>query len=229
MKVVFDCFGKDYSRSSTPKAFTKSSRVKPWVKARAVDVATLKGLRKPVIEPFQGSRSLQIPNPGRCPGLFYSALSAQQGLHILGRSTQHRASAALDDGPLNQVRMLDQQRNDLIVAEVLLPQTELAIDRLAGAEEFARLDAHLPDQLAQVLFAERLKIVIDLRKRNATLTEQLVGLTTLRSSRLFVDGDLIANTSNPWAWVFGDQGRKTVYGKLPRTRVASATRSTASM
>src|SRR3989442_7144110 len=55
-------------------------------------------------------------------------ISAQQRLYILSRSSQSRAIAALDDWPLDQIRMFDHQRNDLVVTEIFLAQTKLAID-----------------------------------------------------------------------------------------------------
>jgi hypothetical protein len=38
-------------------------------------------------------------------------------------------------------------------------------------------------------------VVVNLLKREATLTEQLVGLATLGSSRLFVDGDFVTHNN----------------------------------
>jgi len=69
------------------------------------------------------------------------------------------------------------------------------VDRFACAQEFARLDSHLLHQLAQLLFAERYVVVVNLFKREATLTEQLVSLATFRSSRFFVDGDFVCHDS----------------------------------
>src|SRR6266571_4511027 len=143
------------------------------------------------VEPFQGSVGYWPVNPGLCPGLFYFAPSAQQSSDIFRRPSQHRADAALDDWPLDQIGMLDHQRNYLIIAKVFLTQTKFAIDSLARAQKLARLDAQLLDQLAQFLLAQGRDIVIHFLKRDATLTEQLVHFATLRSSGLFVDGDLV--------------------------------------
>ena len=89
--------------------------------------------------------------------------------------------------------MLDHQRNDFFVAEFFLTQTKLAIDSFTRAQELARLDIHLLDQFAQFPLAQRLDVVIDFLKVHATLTEQLVQLATLRSSRLFVDCNLVGH------------------------------------
>jgi hypothetical protein len=85
--------------------------------------------------------------------------------------------------------MLDHQRDDFIIAEIPLTKVEVAIDRFAGAEKLARIEAHLFEQLAEFLFAQRLDVVVNFFEIDATLTEQLVQLTTLRSSGFFVNSD----------------------------------------
>jgi hypothetical protein len=47
--------------------------------------------------------------------------------------------------------MFDHQRNDLIVAEILFPDFQFAINGFAGPQQFARLDTDFPDQAAQLL------------------------------------------------------------------------------
>lgn len=87
--------------------------------------------------------------------------------------------------------MLRHQRSDLSVGQVLLPKFELAINRFASTQKFARLDAHLLEQLAQFPLAQRLDVVVDLFEIDATLTEQLVQLATLGSSGFFVNCDFV--------------------------------------
>jgi hypothetical protein len=100
----------------------------------------------------------------------------------------------LNNRSLNQVGMLDHQRDDLVVAQFALAKIEFAINRFARAQKLARLDAHLFEQLAQFLFAQRLEVIVNLFEIGATLTEQLVQLATLRSSRFFVNGDFLRHT-----------------------------------
>jgi len=89
--------------------------------------------------------------------------------------------------------MLYHERDYFFVAEFFLTQTKLAIDSFTRAQKLARLDAHLLDQFAQFPLAQRLDVVIDFLKAHATLTEQLVQLATLRSSRLFVNSDFVSH------------------------------------
>ena len=85
--------------------------------------------------------------------------------------------------------MLDHQSDELIVAQFALAKAELAINRFTRPQKLARLKAHLLEQLAQFLFAQRLDVIVNFFEIDATLTEQLVQLATLRSSRFFVNGD----------------------------------------
>ena len=85
--------------------------------------------------------------------------------------------------------MLDHQRDDFIIAEVFLSHLQFAINRFAAAKQLARLDPDLSNQIAQLLFVQWLDVVIDLFEVDATLTEQLVKFTTLRSSRFLVNGN----------------------------------------
>jgi hypothetical protein len=128
------------------------------------------------------------------------------------------ARAALDDGALNEVRVLEHQGDDFVVGEFALAQTQLAVDGLARPQEVARRELHLAEQLAQLPLVERGRVVVHLLEGDAALTEQPVNLTTLRSSRLLVNSNLV-----------GHRFSGETYGKMPRTRVASATRSTARM
>ena len=87
--------------------------------------------------------------------------------------------------------MFDHQRNDLVVAEVLLAQPELAIDRLARAQKLARLDAHLLNQLSQFLLTERLEVIIDLAEIDTAFSEKPIHLATLRAGWFFVNCDVV--------------------------------------
>jgi hypothetical protein len=95
----------------------------------------------------------------------------KQRLHILDRATEHCTIPALDNRPLNQVRMLDHQSDEFIIAQFAFTRVEFAIDRFARAQKLAGLKAHLLEQLAQLLFAQRLDVIVDLFEIDATLTE----------------------------------------------------------
>jgi len=83
--------------------------------------------------------------------------------------------------------MFHHQRDEFIVAEIFPAETKLTRDGLTRSQNLSRPEAHFPEQLAELLFAERLEIIIDLFEVNATLTEQLVQFATLGSSGLFVN------------------------------------------
>ena len=89
--------------------------------------------------------------------------------------------------------MLDHQCDQLVVAQFLLTQRQLAIDRFTRAKEFARPQLHFLDQSAQLLFAQRFEIIINFFESDATLPEQLVQLATLGSSWLFVNGNVVGH------------------------------------
>ena len=91
--------------------------------------------------------------------------------------------------------MLDHQRDDFIITQFLFAKFELAIDRFTRAQKLARIEAHLFEQLAQFLFAQRLDVVVNFFEIDATLTEQLVQLATLGSSGFFVNSDSVGHRS----------------------------------
>jgi hypothetical protein len=93
--------------------------------------------------------------------------------------------------------MLDHERNDLVIRELALTQTQLSIYRLAGAQYIARRQLHLAEQLRQLLPGQWLEVVVDLLKRDATLPEQLVYFTTFRSSWLFVNYNFVFHWLDP--------------------------------
>src|SRR5829696_2500272 len=110
--------------------------------------------------------------------------------------------------------MLDHQPDQFAVAEFVFRQPKLFINGLTLTQKIPRLQIHLAKQLGKFLPAEWFYVVIDFLVRNAALTEQLVHLATLRSSRFFVNRDLV---------------RHFLYGKIPLMFVASATLPTASI
>ena len=152
------------------------------------------GQRAHLFDPFRvGSHSRQVR--WRCHRLCNSFAArtmsrlSQQRFHILNRPPQHCAIIPLDNWSLNQVGMLDHQRDDFVVAEIFLSNLQFAIDRFAAAQKLARVDTHLLDQIAQLLLVQRLNVVIDLSVIDAALTEQLVQLATFASSGFFVNCD----------------------------------------
>src|SRR5215213_8114466 len=110
--------------------------------------------------------------------------------------------------------MFDHQVDQLAIAELVFRQSQFLVNRLTLPQKISRLQLHLANQLSEFLPAQRLDVIVNLVKRNAALTEQLVHLATLRSSRFFVNCDCVCHVS---------------YGKIPLTLVASTTRPTASM
>src|SRR5437588_12872396 len=128
--------------------------------------------------------------------------------------------------------MFDHQRDDFIVAQIFLAQFEFAIDRFAGAQQLAWRDAHLLNQLAQLLFAQRLDVIVDLAKVHAAFTKESIHFATLGTGWLFVNGDCVWHRLIPAGKMPAYRTHGCVrsnYGKIPRTRVASATRSMARM
>ena len=89
--------------------------------------------------------------------------------------------------------MLGHEADDFVVGEFAPGQSKLFVDRLARSQKLARADAHLAYQLAQLLLAERVGDIVDLLVSNPALTEQAVGLATLASGRLLVDGDFVGH------------------------------------
>ena len=119
---------------------------------------------------------------------------SQKLFDLLRRSPEHRAVAPLDDGALDEVRVLGHEADDLLVGEFARGESKLFVDRLARAQKLARAYAHLADQLAQLPLAERLGDVVYFLVSDAALTEQAVGLAALGSSRLLVDGDFVGHS-----------------------------------
>ena len=87
--------------------------------------------------------------------------------------------------------MLNHQRDEFIIAQFAFAKIEFAINRFTRPQKLTRLNTHLLEQLAQLLFAQRLDVVVNLFEIDATLTEQLVQLATLRSGRFFVNSDFV--------------------------------------
>src|ERR687891_1465707 len=104
--------------------------------------------------------------------------------------------------------MLNHQPDQLAVAELFLRQPKLLVNRLTLPQKLSRLQIHLANQFSEFLSSQRSNIIIHFLKRNAALPEQLVHLATFRSSRFFVNSDLVCHSS---------------YGNIPLTLVASTT------
>src|SRR6266550_2382666 len=83
--------------------------------------------------------------------------------------------------------------NDFIVAEIFLSESKLPIDRFAGAQKFARLEAHLLNQFSQLFLAERLEVIVNLAEINAAFSEEPVHLAAFRAGWFFVDGDVVVH------------------------------------
>ena len=87
--------------------------------------------------------------------------------------------------------MFSHQRDNFVIAEILLAEAKFAIDRLARSQNVSRCEAHLLEQAAQLRLAQWLEVVVNFLKVDAALPEQSVQLATLASSRLFVDDDFV--------------------------------------
>ena len=144
------------------------------------------------------------------------SLATEQSSDVFERAGEDGAGAALDDGALEEVGVFDHVGDEFVVGEVGAGEVEFAVDGLGRAQEVAGPEAGLANQLAQLRLRERRGVVVDLLVFDAALTEQPGQLAALASSRLFVDGDFVRH-------VF----QSPFQGKMPRTRVASATRATA--
>jgi hypothetical protein len=90
--------------------------------------------------------------------------------------------------------MLDHKRNNLVIAQLFFRQTEVAVDRFTRAQQLAGLDPHFLNQVAQLLLAQRLEVVINLIEVNTALPEQFVQLATFASSGLFVDNNFLRHS-----------------------------------
>src|SRR6185437_8205613 len=75
-----------------------------------------------------------------------------------------------------------------------LAQLQLAIDRFTWAQKVARTDAHLLDQLAQLLFVQRLNVIVDLAEVDTPVDKKLIHLATFRASWFFVNCDFVCHS-----------------------------------
>src|SRR5262249_4581962 len=128
-------------------------------------------------------------------------LFSEQLLNVFSRTPKHRSTPALYNRSLDQIRMLDHHRDQFAVAEFVLRQSELFVDRLTLPQKIARLQVHFTKQLREFLLTQRLNVVINFLKRNATLTEQLVHLATLGSSWFFVNCEHLFFVLGTWFFV----------------------------
>ena len=89
--------------------------------------------------------------------------------------------------------MLQHKFDQFVIRKHVLTQSQIFISSLAFAQQVTRFEFHLAEQIAQLSFRQRLNVIIDFLERDATLTEQLVDFSTLRSSWFFVNNDLICH------------------------------------
>jgi hypothetical protein len=113
--------------------------------------------------------------------------------NLFGRAGEDGAVAADDDGTLDQFGVRGHQADDLVVGVFTAAEAESLVCGLARAEQFARGEARLADDLAQRRLVEAFGVEVDPLELYAALTEQPVGLAALRSSRLLVDDDLVGH------------------------------------
>jgi hypothetical protein len=131
MKMVLDCFGKVVI---TPKAWN-SIAVGTAHGAYVGLSSDPEGVAKsePTIRTLFRVTLILYNDPVALPPAIQFVRFAnlhqflQKYLHILGWPSQHRAIATLNDRPLNQIRMLNHQRDNFIVAEFLLTETEFPV------------------------------------------------------------------------------------------------------
>jgi hypothetical protein len=62
---------------------------------------------------------------------------SQEFFHAFNRSTQDCPIASLNNWSLNQIRILNHQRNDLSIGELTFRESELFVNRLAGSQKIA--------------------------------------------------------------------------------------------
>ena len=128
---------------------------------------------------------------------FVDRLALQQSFHIFHRSPQHSSISALDDGSLNQVRMLDHKRNQLLVSKSRLAYSQFTVNRFAGAQQLTRGYSHFAQQFTQLLLRQRRRVVVHFFVINTALTEQSIKLAALCSSWFLVNYDLRAHVDLP--------------------------------
>src|SRR4051812_44389391 len=89
-----------------------------------------------------------------------SAASAQQVGDAFRWAREDRAVAQLHDWPLQQLRVLRQGGEQLVVGQLALTQGELRVGGLAGAQDVARPQPGLPQELADLRLRQWLDVVV---------------------------------------------------------------------
>jgi hypothetical protein len=95
------------------------------------------------------------------PITHHPSLITYQGFDIFNRATERGPVSAFDYWALNQIRVLEHQRDKLIIGELSFPQAQLFVDGFARPQDIARRELHFSEQPAQTFFVERRCIVID--------------------------------------------------------------------
>src|ERR1044071_1361954 len=80
----------------------------------------------------------------------FTLRSLQDVAEAFRGTRQDGARALLDDRPLDQVRMLDHQIDDLGVGQLARTEPQRLVDALVRAQQLARGDAHLAQQLLEL-------------------------------------------------------------------------------
>jgi hypothetical protein len=135
-------------------------------------------------------------------------LITQQCFYLFHRSGENSAPSSFDDRALHKIRMFDHQRDQHFVGMLALAQTQLAVDGFSRAQQITWLEFHLLKEFAQLIFAQRLFVIVDLLERDAALTEQPVSISTRRSSRFVVDDNYVrhgfcSSFFGLWPWALG--------------------------
>ena len=114
----------------------------------------------------------------------------QELLDRVRRSRQHGPVAFLHDRPLNKVGVFHHQVEQLIVGELFLRQTELAVQIFFGSKHVIGGEAGFLQKRCKLCFGKRPLVVVDGGKRRPAVLEQLDGLSACRASRFVIDRDI---------------------------------------
>src|SRR5919109_4664039 len=110
--------------------------------------------------PFSGSatskRVVFVPMSMTATGT-----SGKQLEHPLHGAGEHGTVASHDDRPLEELRVLRHEGDRLVVIHLTIPEAELPVNGLARAKELAGRPPRLPDELPDLLLAERLDVIVD--------------------------------------------------------------------
>ena len=109
--------------------------------------------------------------------------------NLLRRAAQRRLPASDHDGALDQDRMRDHGRDEVVVALARIGKAQVLVGRFGSAQEIPRRKAELPDKIAERRGVRRCLEVFYNQGREAPLLQQNQGLAGLRAARIVVDGD----------------------------------------